>query len=156
MPTIKRTKVEFEGRIEEREVIVELERVQPWDEASQLRIVGQPTPRVDGVARVMGQATYTSDVRLPGMLIGRILRSPHPHARVVRVDSSRAEASPAVWLMWMPAPASRNASAAASCPTIGGAFVSGVRLISANGMMASPPNVSIAPNHMKGTRRQPR
>ena len=100
MPTIKKTKVEFEGRIEEREVIVEEENVYPWDETAGLRFVGQPTPRVDGWARVTGQATYTSDVQLPGMLIGRILRSPHPHARVVRVDSAKAEAMPGVWLVW--------------------------------------------------------
>ena len=100
MPTIKRTKVEYEGRIEEREVIVEEENVQPWGEEARLRIVGRATPRVDGVARVTGQATYTRDVQLPGMLIGRCLRSPYPHARVVRVDSTVAETMPGVWLVW--------------------------------------------------------
>ena len=100
MPTIKKTKVEFEGRIEEREVIVEQERVDPWEDDAQLRIVGQPVTRVDGVARVTGQAIYTSDIQLPGMLVGRFLRSPHPHARIKRVDSTRAEALPGVWLVW--------------------------------------------------------
>lgn len=100
MPTIKTTKVEFEGRIEEREVIVEEERVQPWGEDAQLRIVGQPMSRVDGVARVTGQAVYTHDIRLPGMLVGRFLRSPYPHARVKQVDSTTAEAMPSVWLVW--------------------------------------------------------
>ncbi len=61
MPTIRKTKVEFEGRIEEREVIVEEEHVRPWDTDAELRLVGRPTPRVDGVARVTGQAVYTRD-----------------------------------------------------------------------------------------------
>jgi xanthine dehydrogenase YagR molybdenum-binding subunit len=100
MPVIRKTKVEFEGRIEEREVIVEEERVEPWDGAAQLRLVGKPVSRVDGAARVTGQAIYTSDVQLPRMLIGRILRSPHPHARLVAVDSARAEAMGGVWLVW--------------------------------------------------------
>ena len=100
MPVIRKTKVEFEGRIEEREVIVEEERVEPWDGAAQLRLVGKPVSRVDGAARVTGQAIYTSDVQLPRMLIGRILRSPHPHARLITVDSARAEAMAGVWLVW--------------------------------------------------------
>jgi xanthine dehydrogenase YagR molybdenum-binding subunit len=75
MPVIRTTKVEFEGRIEEREVIVEEEHVEPWGPAARLRLVGRATPRVDGPARVTGQAIYTSDVQLPGLLVGRILRS---------------------------------------------------------------------------------
>ncbi|MBN1137179.1 MAG: molybdopterin-dependent oxidoreductase, partial [Anaerolineae bacterium] len=100
MPTIKKTKVEFEGRIEEREAIVEPQHVQPWAQDAGLNAVGRPTPRVDGVARVTGQARYTHDLQLPGMLIGRFLRSPHPHARLVGIDSRRAEALPGVWLVW--------------------------------------------------------
>ncbi|MBN1640475.1 MAG: xanthine dehydrogenase family protein molybdopterin-binding subunit [Anaerolineae bacterium] len=100
MPTIKVTKVEFEGRIEEREVIVEQERVVRWDGDAVLEIVGHATPRVDGIARVTGQATYTQDIALPGMLIGRFLRSPHPHARVTAIDSRAAEAMRGVWLVW--------------------------------------------------------
>jgi xanthine dehydrogenase YagR molybdenum-binding subunit len=100
MPTIKRTKVEFEGRIEEREVIVEEQRAATWTDGAQLEIVGQPQARVDGVARVTGQAVYTHDVHLPGMLIGRVLRSPYPHARLVAIDGSKAEALPGVWLVW--------------------------------------------------------
>jgi len=102
MPTIKRTKVEFEGRIEEREVIVEEQRTEPWTADARLEVVGQPLARVDGVARVTGQAVYTHDVQLPGMLIGRFLRSPYPHARLISVDSSKAEALPGVWLVWHP------------------------------------------------------
>ena len=100
MPTIKVTKVEFEGRIEEREVIVEEENVQRWDQDARLDIVGHPTSRVDGVARVTGRAIFTHDVQRPGMLIGRFLRSPHPHARIQRIDSREAEALPGVWVVW--------------------------------------------------------
>ena len=100
MPTIRKTKVEFEGRIEEREVIVEEERVARWGADAALDVVGRPTPRVDGIARVTGQAIYTHDVQLPGMLIGRFLRCPHPHARLLHIDSSRAESLPGVWVVW--------------------------------------------------------
>ncbi len=54
--------------------------------------VGKPVLRVDGVAKVTGEAVYTDDLRLPGMLVGKILRSPHAHARIRRIDTSRAEA----------------------------------------------------------------
>ena len=46
-------------------------------------------PRVDAVARVTGQAKYTNDLKLPGMLYARVLRSPHPHARIRRIDPVR-------------------------------------------------------------------
>jgi CO/xanthine dehydrogenase Mo-binding subunit len=61
-----------------------------------LKTVGHATRRIDAVERVTGKATYTSDVRLPGMLYARVLRSPHPHARVRSVDTSKAAALPGV------------------------------------------------------------
>jgi xanthine dehydrogenase YagR molybdenum-binding subunit len=100
MPEIRRTEVEFEGRVEEREIIVEEEGVVPWGEEAQLRQVGRPSPRVDGPARVTGQALYTSDLRLPGQLVARVLRSPHAHAKLGAIDSSAAEALPGVHLIW--------------------------------------------------------
>src|ERR1039458_3736322 len=54
-----------------------------------LAVVGKPVPRVGGRAMVTGAARYTVDVKLPGMLIARILRSPHPHARILSVSASR-------------------------------------------------------------------
>ena len=63
---------------------------------SPLTTVGPATARIDAVERVTGRATYTADVRLPGMLYGRVLRSPHPHARVRHIDVSKAEALPGV------------------------------------------------------------
>jgi xanthine dehydrogenase YagR molybdenum-binding subunit len=66
--------------------------VQPWSADEPLRIVGQPHPRVEGAEKVSGRARYAYDQRLPRQLYARILRSPHPHARIRRVDTSRAEA----------------------------------------------------------------
>ena len=55
-----------------------------------LNTVGTPTPRVDGLERVTGRAIYSADIQLPGMLYARVLRSPHPHARVLSIDPSKA------------------------------------------------------------------
>ncbi len=54
--------------------------------------IGKALPRVDGVAKLTGEARYTDDLQLPGMLVGKILRSPHAHARIRSIDTSRAEA----------------------------------------------------------------
>lgn len=61
-----------------------------------LKTLGRPTPRIDAVERVTGRARYTRDVSLPNMLYARILRSPHPHARITAIDVSRAKALPGV------------------------------------------------------------
>src|SRR3989440_2688745 len=61
-----------------------------------LKTVGHATPRIDAVERVTGKATYTLDVQLPGMLYARVLRSPHPHARIKNIDASKAAAMPGV------------------------------------------------------------
>jgi CO/xanthine dehydrogenase Mo-binding subunit len=66
------------------------------DEVKPMNSVGRPTPRIDAVDRVTGAATYTCDVQLPGMLHARVLRSPHPHARITRIDTTRARALPGV------------------------------------------------------------
>ncbi len=60
-------------------------------------VIGRPEIRVDGGEKVTGKAIYTVDVELPGMAHGKILRSPYAHARVVRVDSSKAEKLPGVY-----------------------------------------------------------
>src|SRR5919201_6032543 len=60
------------------------------------RVVGTRPIRHDGVDKVTGRAIYGADVRLPGLLHGRILRSPYAHARIKRVDTSKAEALPGV------------------------------------------------------------
>ncbi len=57
-----------------------------------LRFVGQNVPRVDGIDKVTGRAKFTGDLMVPGMLYGKILRSPYPHARIIGIDASGAEA----------------------------------------------------------------
>ena len=64
--------------------------------ARALTSVGAVTPRIDGPERVTGQARYTGDVQLPDMLYARVLRSPHPHARVRGIDTRLAERLPGV------------------------------------------------------------
>jgi CO/xanthine dehydrogenase Mo-binding subunit len=58
--------------------------------------IGQPTTRIEGQDKVTGALRYTADVALPGTLWGRALRSPLPHARIVRIDTSRAQQVPGV------------------------------------------------------------
>ena len=55
-------------------------------------VIGSGMRKVDGLEKSTGRAVYTDDVTLPGMLHGKILRSPHPHARILSIDTSRAEA----------------------------------------------------------------
>jgi CO/xanthine dehydrogenase Mo-binding subunit len=56
-----------------------------------MKAVGARLPRYDGVAHVTGRTTYVDDVRVPGTLWAKALRSPHPHAGIVRLDTSKAE-----------------------------------------------------------------
>ena len=62
-------------------------------------MIGIPRRRVDGRAKVTGQTRFADDIALPRMLSGTLLRSPHPHARIVGIDTSRAEALPGVHLV---------------------------------------------------------
>lgn len=58
--------------------------------------VGRAIPRLDAVDKVTGIGAFAADIRLPGMLIGKFLASPHPHAEIVSIDTSKAEALPGV------------------------------------------------------------
>ena len=60
------------------------------------KVIGQSPVRHDGVDKVTGRAVYGADLNLPGMLYGKVLRSPHAHARIKSIDTSRAEAHPNV------------------------------------------------------------
>ncbi|HZS76390.1 MAG TPA: molybdopterin cofactor-binding domain-containing protein [Ktedonobacteraceae bacterium] len=60
------------------------------------RVIGTPRPKVDAYAKVTGRALYADDIMLPRMVYGRLLRSPHPHARILSIDASRALALPGV------------------------------------------------------------
>ena len=59
-------------------------------------LVGKGMQRVDAVVKATGQAQFSADLFLPRMLCGKVLRSPHAHARIVRIDTSRAEKLPGV------------------------------------------------------------
>src|SRR5206468_10369695 len=54
-------------------------------------IIGKPIAMVDAAGKTTGAGKYTDDLCLPGMLVGKILHSPYPHARIKRIDTSRAE-----------------------------------------------------------------
>ncbi|MGE0267409.1 MAG: xanthine dehydrogenase family protein molybdopterin-binding subunit [Candidatus Omnitrophota bacterium] len=58
--------------------------------------VGKSVPRIDGLGMVTGQTKYAFDVSFPNMLIGKMLRSPHPHAKILNIDTSEAEKLPGV------------------------------------------------------------
>jgi CO/xanthine dehydrogenase Mo-binding subunit len=66
------------------------------NEGKQFKWVGTRPVRPDGVDKVTGQAKYGADLILPGMLVGRVLRSPHAHARIRSIDTSKAAALPGV------------------------------------------------------------
>jgi CO/xanthine dehydrogenase Mo-binding subunit len=53
-------------------------------------IIGKSVPKVDGVAKIQGGARYTNDLKFDGLLYGKLLRSPHAHARILNIDTSRA------------------------------------------------------------------
>lgn len=59
-------------------------------------VVGKSLPKTDGIEKATGKAVYIDDLVLPGMLWGKILRSPYPHARILSIDSSRAKSLPGV------------------------------------------------------------
>jgi xanthine dehydrogenase YagR molybdenum-binding subunit len=96
MTKVVRTRVEFEGSFNEELALVQDEDAPSWPADAKLQVVGRPQRRLEGVVKVTGRARYMHDVRLPGMLHARLLRSPHPRARVRRVDASRALALPGV------------------------------------------------------------
>ena len=60
------------------------------------KVIGTRPIRHDGVDKVTGRAVYGGDTRLPGLLYGQVLRSPHAHARIKSIDTSRAAALPGV------------------------------------------------------------
>jgi xanthine dehydrogenase YagR molybdenum-binding subunit len=90
-----RTEKEVEGRFEEVWVVVEEDPLEQWP-AGRQAVVGRDAVRQDGLERVRGEARYTADLQLPGMLHAVLLRSPYAHARARRIDFARALASPGV------------------------------------------------------------
>src|SRR2546422_8201679 len=64
-----------------------------------LRVIGVPRRRVDARAKVTGQTRFADDIFLPRMAHCKLLRSPHPHARIRKINASRALAHPGVYLV---------------------------------------------------------
>src|ERR1700676_1302729 len=72
--------------------------VEPAD-ADELRVIGKSRRRVDARAKVTGQTRFADDIFLPRMAHSKLLRSPHPHARIRKIDASRAASHPGVYLV---------------------------------------------------------
>src|SRR2546428_3712750 len=60
------------------------------------KVLGRNYPRVDAADKVSGRSQYASDIYLPGMLLCKVLKSPKPHARILHIDTSRAQRLPGV------------------------------------------------------------
>ncbi len=95
MARLIRTEKEVEGRYEEVWVVVEEDPLEQWPEGPR-EVVGRPAMRKSGPERVRGEARFTADLKLPGMLQAAVLRSPYAHARVKSVDLAPALALPGV------------------------------------------------------------
>ena len=96
-------KLKVKVGLAEKPQVVEIEvpdqELPVWDLDAKLAVVGKRISRVEGPEKVTGEAKYTLDYTpkdLPGLLYGRILRSPYPHARVERIDATKAQALPGV------------------------------------------------------------
>jgi CO/xanthine dehydrogenase Mo-binding subunit len=132
MARLIRTEKEVEGHYTEQWIVVEEDALEQWPEGP-LDVVGRPAARVDGHERARGEATYTADVRLPGMLHAAVLRSPYARARVGRIDASRALEAPGVRAVLLPeaaeAPPTRRTAAVESDPgQIAGALAERARV----------------------------
>src|SRR3972149_5110531 len=64
--------------------------------AQEFAVIGKSVPRKDAYVKVTGRAVYVDDIKRPNQLHAKVLRSPHPHARIVNLDTSKAEALPGV------------------------------------------------------------
>jgi CO/xanthine dehydrogenase Mo-binding subunit len=90
------TKVEIEGREETKVVELPSRNPSPWDNDADLHVVGQRVPRMDATEKVTGDARYTADIRLAGMLHVALLRAPVARGRVTMLDLSPALELPGV------------------------------------------------------------
>jgi xanthine dehydrogenase YagR molybdenum-binding subunit len=90
-----RTEKEVEGRYEEVWLVVDEDALEQWP-AGARNVVGRPATRIDGLERARGEAVYTADLKLPGMLHAAVLRCPFAHARVAKIDLAPAAAMPGV------------------------------------------------------------
>jgi len=76
--------------------------IKPWDldNVPQFEHMGRPRPRIEAPLKVTGKAKYTFDVKLPGMLYGRMIGASVPAAEILEIDTSKAEALPGVKAVW--------------------------------------------------------
>jgi CO/xanthine dehydrogenase Mo-binding subunit len=95
MARLIKTEKEVEGRYTETWIVVEEDTLEQWPEGPR-ESVGRPAARLDGLQRARGEARYTADIQLPGMLHAAVLRSPYAHARVRRLDLEAAREAPGV------------------------------------------------------------
>ncbi|HEV8694447.1 MAG TPA: molybdopterin cofactor-binding domain-containing protein, partial [Lysobacter sp.] len=70
--------------------------VKKWNWPKTTTLLGTSVKRLDGPDKVTGRAKYTFDINRPGMIYGKMVRSPHPHARIVSIDLSEAQRAPGV------------------------------------------------------------
>lgn len=92
----KKLRLGFNGKFEEKDVEIAAGDPEPWDPSRKFSLLGTRVARLDGPAKATGTARYASDVRLPGMLYGRILRSPHASSTVVSINIAEALRMPGV------------------------------------------------------------
>jgi xanthine dehydrogenase YagR molybdenum-binding subunit len=84
-------KLGFAGDVSDVTVVLPEGEPIPWQWGEQFSVLRKETPRVDGPLKATGSARYSYDIQMPGMLYGAILRSPHAHAMVGKVDLSEAQ-----------------------------------------------------------------
>lgn len=96
MAKLVKTTVNVEGRVSEQYAVVEGAELPAWGVDEELGIVGYPAPRIDGAARASGEARYTYDMRLAGMVYAQLVRSGEAHATVTKIDVTRAKSLPGV------------------------------------------------------------
>ena len=95
MARLIRTEKEVEGQYTEQWVVVDEDALDQWPEGP-LTTVGRKVPRIDGLQRARGEARYTADIQLPGMLHTAVLRSPYARARIDRLDLEPSRTLPGV------------------------------------------------------------
>lgn len=92
----EKVRLGFNGKFEEKEIEIAGGDPAPWDPSRKFSLLGTRVSRLDGAAKTTGAARYAIDMRLPGMLYGKILRSPHAAAVVKSLDLSAARRLPGV------------------------------------------------------------
>ena len=112
MARLIQTEKEVEGRCEDVWLLVEEDALEQWPSGPR-EVVGRPAPRVDGPVRARGEATFTADLHLPGLLHTAVLRSPHAHAGSGGSTSRRRSRRPACAPRSGPATPRRSRTSAA-------------------------------------------